>query len=68
MKDYIKLFLKEIETTMACASYAEAGEACPMDDAFKEIKIAKCKMSFQDTMSCSSYAEAGVSCPICEGA
>ena len=69
MKEKMKSFLKEIETTMACIAYAEAGEACPIDNELKENKkIARCMMSVQDTMACSAYAEAGLPCPICEGA
>ena len=69
MKNKIISFLKEIETTMACIAYAEAGEVCPIDNELKEnIKTARCFMSLQDTMACSAYAEADVSCPICEAA
>jgi len=69
MKEKMKSLLKEIENSMACIAYAEAGEACPIDNELKENKkIARCIMSVQDTMACSAYAEAGISCPICEGA
>ena len=30
MKEKMKSFLKEIETTMACSAYAEAGLPCPI--------------------------------------
>lgn len=67
MKEKMKAFLKEIEKTMTCIAFAEAGEACLVDNKLKENKkIAKCMMSVRDTMACSAYAEAGVSCPICE--
>ena len=69
MKEKMRSFLKEVEKTMACSAYAEAGEPCPLDEELKENKkLERCKMSVQDTMTCSAYAEAGVSCPICEGA
>jgi len=69
MKDKMKSILKEIETTMACIAFAEAGEACPINNDLKENRIiARCMMSVQDTMACSAYAEAGIPCPICEGA
>ena len=69
MKEKMKSFLKAIENTMACIAYAEAGEACPIDNELKENKkIVRCVMSIQDTMACSAYAEAGISCPMCEGA
>ena len=32
MKEKMKSFLKAIENTMACIAYAEAGEACPIDN------------------------------------
>lgn len=68
MNEKMKLFLKEIEKTMVCIAYAEAGEACPIDNDLNEnIKTARCVKSVQDTMTCSAYAEAGVPCPICEG-
>jgi hypothetical protein len=61
-------FLVEVEKTMACSAYAEAGEPCPLDEELQENKkLESCKMSVQDTMACSAYAEAGVPCPICEG-
>ena len=69
MKEKIRSFLKEVEKTMACSAYAEAGEPCPLYEELQENKkIESCKMSVQDTMTCSAYAEAGVPCPICEGA
>ena len=69
MKEKMKSFLEEVEMTMACSAYAEAGEPCPLDEELKEnTKPERCQMSVQDTMTCSAYAEAGVPCPICEGA
>jgi hypothetical protein len=58
---------KEVEDTMACSAFAEAGEPCPLDNEQRENeKQESCEMSVQDTMACSAFAEAGVSCPICE--
>ena len=69
MNEKVRSFLKEIEKTMVCIAYAEAGEACPIDNVLNEKKeTARCIKSLQGTMTCSTYAEAGVSCPICEGA
>ena len=69
MKEKLKSFLKEIETTMACIAYAEAGEACPLNPELQETrKSARCGMSLQDAMACSAFAEAGVPCPVCEAA
>jgi hypothetical protein len=69
MIEKMKSFLKEIEMTMACVAYAEAGEVFPLDNELQENKkIARCMMSVQDSMTCSAYAEAGIPCPICEGA
>ena len=69
MKEKMRSFLKEIVKSMACIAYAEAGEACPLDEEQKGYKkLVRCKMSAQDAMTCSAYAEAGIPCPICEGA
>ena len=67
MEEKKKSVIKEIEKTMACSAYAEAGEPCPLDNEQRENeKQESCEMSLQDTMACSAFAEAGVSCPICE--
>jgi len=69
MKEKMRSFFKEVEKTMACVAYAEAGESCPLDEELKGYKkLVNCKVSVQDTMTCSAFAEAGVPCPICEGA
>jgi hypothetical protein len=67
MEEKKKSVIEEIEKTMACSAYAEAGEPCPLDNEQRENeKQESCEMSLQDTMACSAFAEAGVSCPICE--
>jgi len=69
MKEKKNSFLKKVEKEMVCIAYAEAGEACPLDEEIKEYKKpAICKMSLKDAMACSAFAEAGVPCPMCEGA
>ena len=69
MKFMMRSFIDDIEKTMACVAYAEAGEPCPLDfDQREKVKHETCEMSVKDTMACSAYAEAGVPCPICEGA
>ena len=67
MKKKMRSLFKEIEKTFTCIAYAEAGEACPVDNELRENKKkARCMMSVQDTMACSAFAEAGLPCPICE--
>jgi len=68
-------FGKEVEDTMACSAFAEAGEPCPIDSEKKkdeagataETPAEAKKSSFEsvaDTMACSAFAEAGEPCPI----
>ena len=67
MEEKKKSVKEEIEKTMACSAFAEAGEPCPLDEEQKDNeKQDGSGMSVQDTMACSAFAEAGVSCPICE--
>jgi len=67
MEEKKRSALEEVEKTMACSAYAEAGEPCPLDEEqIENEKQESCEMSVQDTMACSAFAEAGVSCPICE--
>ena len=60
---------KDVEDTMACSAFAEAGEPCPSDeekktDAPEETKSTS--KSIGDTMACTAFAEAGEPCPIDE--
>ena len=61
---------KDVEDTMACSAFAEAGEPCPIHEEKKTDaptegeKIAS--ESIGDTMACSAFAEAGEPCPIHE--
>ena len=75
MSDKQKTIKKEVEDTMACSAYAEAGEPCPIPGhekqgktktAGKKTKKAEKSTleSIKDTMACSAYAEAGEPCPI----
>ena len=58
---------KEVEDTMACSAFAEAGEPCPIDEGKKKGEEKEgSTMSVQDTMACSAFAEAGEPCPIDE--
>ena len=56
---------KEVEDTMACSAFAEAGEPCPIDtDKKVSEKKEETKVSVEGTMACSAFAEAGEPCPI----
>lgn len=62
---------KEIEDTMACSAFAEAGEPCPIGSDGKSATPKPSKgekkstsKSIEDTMACSAFAEAGEPCPI----
>jgi hypothetical protein len=58
---------KEVEDTMACSAFAEAGEPCPLDENDnKDEKKEDSGMSVEETMACSAFAEAGEPCPIDE--
>jgi len=75
MDEKKKTLIKEVEDTMACTAYAEAGEPCPIDNegekappgATAEASEGAKKTAFksiEDTMACTAYAEAGEPCPI----
>ncbi|OKY74645.1 MAG: hypothetical protein BM485_12425 [Desulfobulbaceae bacterium DB1] len=60
---------EEIEDTMACSAFAEAGEPCPIGSDEKTTPAAQgekksAAQSVEDTMACSAFAEAGEPCPI----
>ena len=58
---------KEVEDTMACSAFAEAGEPCPIDEDKNEgEKKEATKVDVGGTMACSAFAEAGEPCPIDE--
>lgn len=64
---------KELEDTLACSAFAEAGEPCPIGAGKKggKAKTAGKKSavlkSVEDTLACSAFAEAGEPCPIGAG-
>ena len=58
---------KEVEDTMACSAFAEAGEPCPIGANEKEAGEKKPSETIQETMACSAFAEAGEPCPIGTG-
>ena len=67
MDEKKKSVKEEVEDTMACSAFAEAGEPCPLDEDKKEgEKKEDSGLSVEDTMACSAFAEAGEPCPIGE--
>ena len=61
---------KDVEDTMACSAFAEAGEPCPIHEEKKVEEPPEgeksASESIGDTMACSAFAEAGEPCPIHE--
>ncbi len=64
MDEKKKSVTKEVEDTMACSAFAEAGEPCPLDKKQEEGKKEDSGLSVKDTMACTAFAEAGEPCPI----
>ncbi|HSH12399.1 MAG TPA: hypothetical protein VLA15_01570 [Desulfurivibrionaceae bacterium] len=69
-----KSLKKELEETLACSAFAEAGEPCPIGAGKKvagKVKTAGKKggvlKSVEETLACSAFAEAGIPCPIGAG-
>lgn len=61
---------KEVEDTLACSAFAEAGVPCPIGKGKKVVGKAKksgALKSVEDTLACTAFAEAGVPCPIDSG-
>lgn len=62
---------KDVEDTMACSAFAEAGEPCPIDtgEATKAAAQATSKKkestleSVEKTMACSAFTDEGEPCP-----
>lgn len=73
MTDDKKNTLKEVETTMACSAYAEAGEPCPIDagsgeakaDAGEKEKKAPLESVGKD-FACTAFHDQNLDCPIDE--
>jgi len=60
---------KDVEDTMACSAFAEAGEPCPLHEEKKTDTPEgekRASESIGDTMACSAFAEAGEPCPMHE--
>jgi len=62
---------KDVEDTMACSAFAEAGEPCPVDEETKtdrppEEDLKSAHKTVEETMACTAFAEAGEPCPIDE--
>lgn len=66
---------KEVEETLACTAFAEAGEPCPLGVGDKKtaaagqatkpgIKKAPKPGTVEDTLACTAFAEAGEPCPL----
>jgi hypothetical protein len=62
---------EKIEDTMACAAFAEAGEACPIGVGKESGGVDKgaekknsLEESVENTLACAAFAEAGEPCPI----
>jgi hypothetical protein len=66
MDEKKKSVKEEVQDTMACTAFAEAGEPCPLDKEKEGEKNKDAGMSVQDTMACTAFAEAGEPCPIDE--
>ena len=67
MEEKKKSVQEDVQDTMTCSAFAEAGEPCPLDKEKKEDgKKEDSNLSVQDTMACSAFAEAGEPCPIDE--
>jgi hypothetical protein len=65
MDDEKKSVKDEVEDTMACTAFAEAGEPCPVDEGKDEGEKKEGEgMSVEDTMACTAFAEAGEPCPL----
>ena len=61
---------KDVEDTMACSAFAEAGEPCPVDEEKKtdepEEDLKSSHKTVEETMACTAFAEAGEPCPVDE--
>ena len=76
MKEKKKSLKNDVEDTMACSAFAEAGEPCPIENVEEKEggaglpqtkkKGKSLKNNVEDTMACSAFAEAGEPCPIDE--
>lgn len=73
MTDEKKDALKEVEDTMACSAFAEAGEPCPIGTGGDKAKPAEgggkektTLASVEKDFACTAFHDQNVSCPLCE--
>lgn len=69
MTDETKNTLKEVEDTMACSAFAEAGEPCPIDTGGGTAKAVAGKdqatlKSVEKDFACTAFHDQNISCPI----
>ena len=71
MSDKKTTIKKEVEDTMACSAYAEAGIPCPISSKTTKPEGKQTEPeekptleSVKNTMACSAFAEAGEPCPL----
>ncbi len=60
---------EKIKTTMACASFAEAGEPCPLSDKEEGAAPAQDKgksmlQAVKDDLACTAFYDQNEECPI----
>lgn len=72
MSDRKRTTTEEVETTMACASFAEAGEPCPLTGDEKRPAPAKgggksILQATKDDLACTAFYEQNEECPIESG-
>jgi hypothetical protein len=61
--------LKEVEDTMACSAFAEAGEPCPIDTGGGAATAGAGKgktmlKSVEKDFACTAFHDQNISCPI----
>lgn len=68
MTDEKRNTLKEVEDTMACSAFAEAGEPCPIDTGGEAVKKAGKERttlkSVERDFACTAFHDQNISCPI----
>ena len=71
MTDEKKYTLKEVEDTMACGAFAEAGEPCPIGTGDGAAEAATGKGEEKTTLeavekdfACTAFYDQNISCPI----
>lgn len=73
MSDKKHTVTEEIETTMACSAFGEAGEPCPIDGGEEETHKAKNATpangesmvdKVEDDFACTAFSDQNEECPI----